>query len=813
MLADVRFALRLFTKSPLFTAAVVLVLGLGVGATTTVFTLVDAYLLKPLPFPEPERLVSVWRTRRPDGDGRNPFSVPDFIDLRAMATSFSHLAALRSVNVNMSEGGGRGAPAAPEPVGGSRVTADFFPALGVGAALGRTFTADEDRPGRDRVVVLSDALWRRRFGADPTAVGRTLSLDGKPYEVIGVMPPGFTMPVTLFAGVPSEMWVPAAFDGEGASRRDWHSWNVVGRLRAGASAETAGAEVRALAARLEEAHPDTNVNKAFYLLSLHEHLVGRVKPSLVLLFAATLLLLTIASANVALLLLARASARQGEVAVRAALGASRPRLVRQLLVESVLLALFGGLLGFALAFTGTGLVAAGFRDVALALREVRPDGRVLAFALALASLAGLGFGLWPAARASRARLYGLLKEGAARSTEGGRQRRLQGALLVAEIALSAVLLAGSSAVARGFYRALNAPLGFDPGAALTFRLHLPEARYDDAASARRALGGALERLRALPSVTAVGAANFIPLSGWNNNGGFEIEGRPPWPKGAEPWAEYQLASVDYFAAMRIPLRRGRAFAGADREGSAPVMLVNETFAARFFPGEDPVGKRARWGDNEPWHEIVGVVGDVQYHPRWTGGRPATYKPLAQAVDSVGQSYFVVRAAGAPGALASAARAAVAELDAELPLADVKTYDERVRDAFADRKFTLALVSAFASSALVLTALGLFGLVSYQTRRRARELAIRMALGAASADVGRLVVRDTARLLLAGLALGLPAAFAAGKLLAARLVGVPPPGPLALGGTAFVLGAAALAAVLAPARRAARTPPALVLRDE
>jgi predicted permease len=822
MLADVRFALRQFAKSPLFTAAVVLVLGLGVGATTTVFTLVDAYLLKPLPFPEPDRLVSVWRTRRPDVT-RYPFSLPDFLDVKAQARSFSQLAIIGASGVNLS--GGEGAPdggATAEHVSAGRASAEFFPILGARAALGRTFTADEDRPGREQVVVLSDALWRRRFGADPGVLGRTVTIDGKPHEVVGVMPASFRFPASLTSSEPAELWTPAAVaPQQEPARRGSHTsalGHLVGRLAPGVSLAAADAEVHAIAARLEADYPDTNANKVFYLVGLHDHLVTDLKPSLTLLLTATLLLLTIASANVALLLLARAAAREGEAAVRAAVGASRGRLVRQFLVESVLLAATGGLVGFALASAGVGGMAAGYQGTALAVREVRLDARVLAFALAVASLAGLGFGLAPALRASKVRLYELLKEGAARSTSGERRRRLQGALLVAEVALSAVLLAGSASVARGFYETLNAPLGFATGGALTFSLRLPASRYPDADSVYAFQDRAVEQLRALPGVSSASAADYLPLSGTTSNGSFEVEGKPPWPRGSEPWTMYQRVDGEYFRALGVRLVRGRTFADADGPRGARVAIVSESFARKFLPGEDPVGKRIRPGgraDGEPWAEIVGVVGDVRFSPWSSEVEPVTYLPARQEPRRLALSFasFVVRTPGEPRALANAAREAVGRLDADLPLYDVKTFDERAAEQVADRRFTLWLVSSFALSALVLTALGLFGLVSYQTRRRSRELAIRMALGAAAADVGRLVLRDTARLLLAGLALGLPAAYASGKLLAAKLEGVPPPGPLALAATALLLGLVALAAGAAPARRAARTPPALVLRDE
>ncbi|HEU4408903.1 MAG TPA: ABC transporter permease [Polyangiaceae bacterium] len=813
MLSDIRFALRLFARSPFFAAAVVLVLGLGVGASTTVFTLVDAYLVKPLPFPEPERVVTIWSTRSRDANDRGPMSVPDLVDLTAQARSFSHLAAIKGTSYNLS-GGGR-ADASPESVEASRVGAAFFPLLGVAPALGRAFTPDEDTPGRDQVVVLSDGLFRRRFNSDPGVIGRTVTLDGKPYQIVGVMPPSFRMPVDLRSSGPPDLWVPAAFSGEGARRRDWHSWNLLGRLAPGVSLAAARADLDAVARRLEEAYPATNASWTFHPLSLHDYFAGPVRPSLTMLFVATLLLLVIASANVALLLLARASAREGEVAVRAALGADGSRLVRQFLVESTLLALFGGAVGYALSFVGVGLVAGGYRGVAHAAHELRPDGRVLAFSLALASLAGLGFGLVPALRASKARLYELLKGNAGRATAGAGGRRLQGALLVAEVALSAVLLAGSAAVARGFYQTLNQPLGFDPSGTLTFTVHLPPARYPDAESTRRLSDALLERLRALPSVRAAGIADTLPLTDSGpNNGAFEIEGRPPAPEGQEAMIEYRLADGGYFSALRLPLRSGRLFTEADRTDSAPVVIVNETFARRYFPGENPVGKRIRWTlFEQEWREIVGVVADLRDSAAEPGTKLSSFVPFAQAGRPNAHVSFALRTAGDPRAVANAVRDEVGRVDADMPLIDVRTFEELATASLADRRFTLVLVAAFALSALLLTALGLFGLVSYQTRRRSRELAIRMALGAAGRDVRRLVLRDTSRLLAAGLLLGLPAAFASGRLLAAKLEGIPPTDPLSLAATALLLGLVALAAVLAPARRAARTPPALVLRDE
>jgi predicted permease len=812
MLADVRYALRTFARSPLFTAAVVLVLGLGVGASTTVFTLVDAYLLKPLPFREPERLVSVWQTHRPSTD-RDALSQLNFLDLKEQARSFSHLAIFGANGFGL---GGDGSAA--EYVVGSRVSADFFAALGVSASLGRVFTADEDVPGREQVVLLSDALWRRRFNAAPGAVGRTVTLDGKPYQVVGVMPADFRLPAHLTTSEPPGLWLPAALTRDGLGSRGNQSTSlghVIGRLAPGASLATADAEVRAIAGRLEQAYPDTNANDTFSAVGLHDYLSSDVRPSLLLLLTATLLLLAIASANVALLLLARAAAREGEAAVRAALGASRPRLVRQFLVESALLAGGGGLVGYALALAGTDLVASGYVGAALPPHAARPDGRVLAYALLLASAAGLGFGLAPALRASGARLYELLKEGAARSTAGGRRQRLQASLLVAEVALSAVLLAGSTAVARGFYQTLRRPLGFSTEGALTFTLRLPKARYPDTEAVYAFHRAALERLRALPGVTAAGAADYLPLTGIINDGPFEIEGKPPFARGEAPSTRVQFVGADYFHALGAPLVRGRGFADADGPEGAPVAAVSEAFARRFLPGEEPVGKRVRLGSSGPFREIVGVIGDVRYSPRDDAPEAVLYLPGRQRSRVGVQSLtaFVVRTGAPPSSLANAAREAVRQLDADLPLADLKTFDERASESVADRRFTTWLVASFAGSALLLTALGLFGLVSYQTRRRSRELAIRMALGAASADVQRLVLRDTSRLLLAGLALGLPAAFATGRLLASKLEGVPPTDPLSLIATALVLGLVALAAVLAPARRAARTPPALVLRDD
>jgi putative ABC transport system permease protein len=820
MLLDLRFALRLLARSPLFTAAVVLVLGLGIGATTTVFSLVDAYLLKPLPFHEPDRLALVWRTQRP-GVERRSFSHPDFLDLKEQARSFSHLAIIGAGELSLGGGlGPRGREAPAENLLASRVSAEFFPLLGASPALGRAFTADEDMPGREQVAVLSDALFRRRFGADPRVVGETIALDGKPYQVVGVMPASFRFPAHLNTSDAPDLWLPAALTRENAMPRDSHKTtlgHVIGRLAPGASFAAADAEVRAIAARLEQAYPASNADKAFFLVGLHDHLVSHIKPSLDLLLTATLLLLFITSANVALLLLARAAARQGEAAVRAALGASRPQLMRQFLVESVLLALLGGLAGFALAVAATRTMAAAYQSSGIAPHEVRPDARVLAFALLLASLTGLGFGLAPALRASGARLHELLKDGAARATSGHHRQRLQSTLLVAEVALSAVLLAGSAAVARGFYATAKTPLGFTTEGALTFSVRLTKDRYPDPAAVQAFHRAALERLRALPAASTVSVADYLPLANIFVSGDFEIEGKPPQTRNDAPSAMVQHVEADYFRALGVRVVRGRAFTDDDGPQSAPVMVVSESFARRFLPGEDPVGKHVRQMNlpDAPWREIVGVVGDVRFTPWEAETGPASYAPVRQATSAPVQhrSSFVMRTQGPPRALANAARDAIARLDASLPVFDVKTLDESAAESLADRRFTLVLVSAFAGSALLLTALGLFGLVSYQTKRRSRELAIRMALGAASTDVQRLVLRDTSRLLVAGLALGLPAAFAASRLLAAQLEGVPPADPLTLAATALLLGLVALAAVLAPARHAARTPPALVLRND
>jgi putative ABC transport system permease protein len=811
MLVDLRFALRLFARSPGFTAAVVLMLALGVGASTTVFTLFDAYLLKPLPFPEPERLVWVWQSRRP-ARYPGPFSMPDFVDLHDQAASFSQLASVHPTSLNLRGGIGAAREAAAEQVEGWAVSGDFFAALGVPAALGRTFGPDEARPGRDPVVVLSDALFRRRFGADPHVLGTTLSLDGRPYQIVGVMPPSFTTPTNFLS---AELWTPETKGVAESPKRSLMWWTVLGRLRPGASFTAADAEVEAIARRLEAAYPDSNTSKTFFLHLLRDDLVQGIRPSLTMLFVATLVLLVIASANVALLLLARASTREGEVAVRAALGASRPRLVRQLLLESTLLALLGGLAGFAFAFASVRLVAAGFEGANVAPRELHPDARAFAFALTLASLAGLGVGLGPALRTSRTRLHELLKEGAARATSGAGRQRVQGALLVAEIALSAVLLAGSAALARGFYQTLRAPLGFSTEQTLTFTLSLPETRYQDAAAMGAFHQAYLEKLRALPSVTAAGATTMLPLSGSEYVTFFQIEGKPPGPLGQAKGTRIDRIAGDYFAALGVPLLQGRLFADADRNDGTLVTVVSDSFARRYLPGENPLGKRLRLSDQGPFYEIVGVVGDVRHDYTTDSIGPSSYIPLGQYINlpTINEAAIVLRTGSPPLPVVDAARQALRELDADVALADVQPYDERARALLAERRFVLLLVSGFAGSALVLTALGLFNLVSYQTRRRSRELAIRLALGATAGDVLGLVLRDVSRLFVAGLLLGLPAAFVTGRLLAATLEGVPPANPLTLGLTALVLGLVGLAAVAVPARRAARTPPAAVLRED
>ncbi|HEX8072781.1 MAG TPA: ABC transporter permease [Pyrinomonadaceae bacterium] len=797
---DLRYGVRTLWKSPGFTLVAVVALALGVGANTAIFSVVNSVLLRPLPYPDSERLVAFAGVNQGAGINDSNMSVPDFADWRGQNDAFAQLAGFvtgGALLVSGDEG---------ERVRAAGVTEDFFPLVGVAPLRGRALNAEDQTPGHEPVVVLSYGLWQRRFGGDPNAVGGRVMLGGKSTAVVGVMPPGFDFPAQ------SELWTPLQLDAA-AERRDNRYLQVVGRLKPGATIAQAQSQLDTINARLAQSFRETNTGWGVQLTNLRESLVGSVRASLLVLLGAVGLVLLIACANVANLLLARATARQRELAVRTALGASRGRVVRQLLTESLLLSVVGGALGLLLSVWLTDLLVAVSPAGSPRFEEIRPDARVFVFTCAVTVLTGLVFGLVPALQASRLDLNDALKEGGRGGAESARRNRVRALLMTAEIALSFMLLAGAGLLVRSFVRLRETRPGFNPDGVLTMRLSLPPGKYAQGEPRAQLYRQVCERVAALPGVTAAGAVLTMPLGGDTFSVGrsFIREGRPMTPEESAN-AAYYVATPGYFRALEIPVLAGRGFNEQDTAQAPMVVLVNETMARKFWPGESPVGKRITiWRDEKFAREVVGVVGDTRPALDTPAGAQM-YVPYAQDA-TWGSLTLVVRAQGDPAALAAAARNEVRAFDKTFPVYNVKTMAEVAAASAAQRRASMLLLSAFAGVALLLAVIGIYGVTAYYVTQRTHEIGVRMALGAQTGDVLRLVLGQGLRLTLAGIGVGLFAALALTRLLASLLYEVSATDPLAFAAGALLLGAVALLACYIPARRATKVDPMVALRYE
>jgi putative ABC transport system permease protein len=799
MLQDFRFALRSLRHAPGFALAAILTFAIGIGATTAIFTVLHAVLLRPLAYADPDRLVVLLH------EGQFPVSPADFLDYRREVRSYERISAAQAWSATLASGEGA------ERLPGLQVTADLFRTLGVPAALGRTFVNGEDQPGRDRVVVLSDALWKRRFGGDRGVVGRTVTLDGEPFTVVGVMPPSFRF--APFWATNATLWRPLSLAAR-SSDRAGRSLRVFARLRDGVTLEQARAEASAVAARLASAFPATNARLGMDVVALREKVVSGVRPTLWLLAATVALVLLIACVNVASLQIVRGAARQKELAVRAALGAARRRLVWQTLAESLTLSAAGGSVGLLLATWLLGFIGALLPAASLPVPdELALDGAVAAFAALLIVLTGVAAGLAPALQLSRANVQETLQDGSRGATEGVRGRGVRRGLLGLELALALALLAGAGLMGRTLLRLQDIDPGFDPRNLLTFTLSLGGTPHDDARL--QYFDRVSQVMAAVPGVMAVSAINHLPLAGDTWRFRIQPEGRPEPRPGEESSATWRLVRTGYFSTMRLGLR-GRDFDSRDRAEGVPVCIVNETMARRHWPGQDPVGRRVGVGTSDRrWLTVVGVSADAR-QSEWTGSVPEEiYAPYAQHATEFGSAElsFVVRTAGDPLELATAVQRAAWSVDSSVPISGTATMDRVIADRLWRSRVTALLLGVFAVVALVLAALGVYGVSAYSTSRRTREIGIRVALGARPSQVVSLALRETLAPILGGLAVGCGVALALARLAASLLYGVGPGDPITFVAAPVALGLIALAAAWLPARRASRIDPAVVLRNE
>ena len=799
LIQDFRYALRQFRKSPGFAAVTVITLALGIGANTAVFSVVDQVLLHPLPYPDSDRIVRVSQTFK--GLSTDDASPANYLDWVSQDHVFAEMAASRGWQGSLSTGD------RPERVRGSMTTPSFFPLFGVAPILGRGLEPSDARPGNDHVVVLGYGLWQRYFAADRAIIGRDIDLDGEQYNVVGVMPPNFS------ADEYGELWLPSPWgvptqplvpDKDPRQFRGRDYLDVWARLKPDVTLQQARAELDTIGRRLEKQYPDSNGDVGVSFLPLHEYIVGEIRPVLLVLLAAVVMVLLIVCANVANLLLARATARAKEISIRTALGASRRRLLRQLLTESVLLALVGGFLGLLLAALAVpALLALSPPDIR-EFKQIGINREVLAFSFLASLVCGVVFGLIPALQSSRSHPNESLKEGERGST--GNPGRTRSALVIAEVGLSLVLLVGPGLLVKSFARLMEVNAGFDPDHLLTFNLALPSSA--DRVRQLAFYQQVVQRLQALPGVQAVGAVSRLPLSGGNSSRSFNVPGVEK-----DYSADIRVSTPDYFSAMRIPLLKGRSFSESDLESSLNLAVVNDALARTVFPGQDPIGKQiTHFGPDDLTLQIIGVVGNVRHVGLNADPHAEIYQLLGQA--QWPSMFVAIRSATSdPTSVTSAAQNVIWSVNKDVPLANVRTMQDVIANSVQRRKFSMLLLSIFAAVAMLLAAIGLYGVMSYSVAQRAHEIGIRMALGARRPDVLVLVVKQGMALALMGIAAGAVLSLAMTRLISGMLFGITATDPLTFAGVAALLGTVALLANYLPARRASKVDPMVALRYE
>ena len=800
---DLRYAFRMLRCSPGFTAVAVLTLALGIGANTAVFSVVDTVLLRPLPYPDSKRLVQMWSTNANTNRWGIWTAYPRFLDWRRLATTFEDMAAVRFWVINLSGGDH------PEALHVVVTSSRLFQVLRVQPLLGRTFLLEEDQPGHDHVIILSHGLWQRRFGSDPTVIGRAVDIDQQSYTVIGVMPPGFRFPPDLTVSWSIDAWLPPAPD-PSRNERGSNNYYVVARLKPGITVAQAQAEMDAIHHGLAERHGEDR-DLGVKVAGWQQQVGSEVRPALLILLGAISLVLLIACANVANLLLARGAARQREAALRQALGAGRARLIRQLLTESLLLATFGGTAGLLLAYQGLRLFIQLAPDIPR-LNETAIDPRVLLFSAALTLGTGLIFGVVPAWQGSKMDLQNALKESGSRLTGSSDRARVRSSLVMAEMALALMLLAGACLLLRSFLNVEQIDPGFNAKNLLTAFVMLSPAKYPDPRSQAAFFREVMDRVASIPGVECAGGADSAPLL-TNDAGTVSIEGHEARPGEQGIQAERPKITPDYFRAMGMRLVRGRTFTWADNESSLPVAMINEAAAREYWPNADAMGRRVRLEDGSApvWRQVIGIVGDVRQDGLAEAARPEVYAPLQQS--PVPYLVLAVRTRVAPAALTGAIRHAVMAVDKDQPVLQIQTMQQVVSDSVAGRRFQMALMALFALLALVLAAIGVYGLMSYSVSRRTHEIGIRMALGAKREEVLRLVVGQGLLLAAGGVVLGIGGALILTRFLASLLFGVGPDDPVTFAGVSLLLVSVAAAGSLIPAWRAARIDPMEALRYE